>query len=67
MSGGGTYFINCQQIIEKTSIQHGKILLRLDKKLDMGSGHNCNKCSRVLNYKESSIFSDLSDSEKVQL
>ena len=65
MGCGGTYFISCQQIIEKTSIQHGKLLLRLGEELDMVSGHCCNKCSRVLNDEECSIFSDLSDPENV--
>ena len=65
MGCGGTYFISCKDIIEKTSIQHGKLFLRLGEEitLDFSSGHSCDKCDRILNDKECLIFNKLSDPE----
>ena len=65
MGCGGTYFINVQQVVEKTSIKHGKLLLQLGIELDNSAGHKCDSCSRKMTIRECTIFEDLSDPIKL--
>ena len=46
---GGTYFINVQQIVEKTRINRAKLLLTLKTDLSgEDAGHDCSDCSFTL-------------------
>ena len=65
MDCGGTYFISVQQVIEKTSIKHAKLLLRQGVYLETIEGHKCDACSWKLTLKECDIFEDLSDPVKI--
>lgn len=43
---GGTYFINVQQIVEKTNINRSKLLLSLKADIDSEEpGHSCSDCA----------------------
>ena len=65
MGCGGTYYINVLQVLEKTSIQHAKLLLQVGVELEIDHGHFCSSCSRTLDERESEIFEDLSDPLKI--
>ena len=52
-------------IIKNTSIQHGKLFLRLELTLNVSSGLSCDKYNQILNKKECLIFNKLSDPEYI--
>ena len=65
---GGTYFINVQQIVEKTNINKAKLLLSLDaSQVDNApdSGHACSKCpfSLQANEQAAEVFDNLEELE----
>ena len=72
---GGAYFISVQQVLEKTNIEHSKLLLQYDSDFrELHVDHTCMNCQRELTQKESEIFdslkileSNLTDSVKMAL
>ena len=64
---GGTYFITTQNCVEKLNINKTLVLLKLNvdvSNFDIDVGHQCEKCSYVMDEKASSTFDDLEKLEE---
>ena len=59
---GGTYFLTCQQVMEKLDINKTKLLLRLNANLDnlsVNIGHECDQCGFWLDDESAEVFDNL--------
>ena len=64
---GGTYFITCQQVLEKLNIQKTKLLLRHDvnvSELNVEAGHHCDKCNYLMSTEAINVFDNVEALEK---
>ena len=57
---GGAYFITVQQVLQKTNIEHAKLLLRYEIDFcEESAAHRCEKCDRQLTERKMDILDNV--------